>query len=529
MSLTVGMLTAAAFGGLLLAVVGYLMAALRFRAREADLAGRLQKAQELADNDRGHLTQKLDALESQLATLRPLEAQLASEQSRSNRLQQDLEEGRTELKALRGEVERLTREAAVLQTQREQQDTALREQKEFLKNSSDSLNQQFENLANKVFEQKGKQFTEANQTTLDGILKPLKEQIAGFQSRVNEVHDASTKSHSSLQQAITGVKDLSLKIGEDANNLTTALKGNSQQRGAWGEAQLQRTLEMSGLVEGDHYTTQDSFTDDAGKTKRTDFVIRLPEGRQLIIDSKVTLNAYERAVAAETPELYDKAMAEHIVAVRKHIDDLASKDYTNLTGLKSPSYVLMFMPLESAYIEALKYNSELFQDGFNKQVVLVSHTTLIPILRTVANLWMLERSNAEAKEISDMAADIYNKVAGVAEHLRSLGGSLATVGNHFNKTVVALAGKQGLFGKVEKFEKVSTRVTKALPDLEPRDLELDTSRLDLIVEPIEDPEVALIAREPDLALASEIKLVQGEDDADADADADAHADDNAVQ
>ena len=406
-------------------------------------------------------------------------------------MQRDLEELKAERQLLRASLEKQTSQAVTLATEREQQEENLRAQKEFIKNSSESLNQQFENLANKVFEQKGKQFAETNQTTLGGILKPLQEQIAGFQSRVNEVHDASTKSHTSLQQAIDGVKDLGLKIGKDASNLTTALKGDSQQRGAWGEAQLQRTLEISGLIEGDHYTMQDSFSDSAGKVKRTDFLVRLPEDRQLIIDSKVTLNAYERTIAAETPEQYERAMTEHVLAVRKHIDELASKDYTRLTGMKSPSYVLMFMPMESAYIEALKHNKELFQYGFNKQVVLVSHTTLIPILRTVANLWMLERSNAEAREISDMAADIYNKVTAVAEGLRNLGGSLTTVGNHYNKAVVALAGKQGLFGKVEKFEKISAKISKALPDIEPRDFELETGRLDLVLEPIDEPDSAL--------------------------------------
>ena len=473
-------------GGLLLAALGYLIAATRFRTKLTQLEGRLDTHQELATAEKNHLSQQLADREEQLAVMRPLESQLSAEQARTASLQTALNDARAERDELRRGAEQLTKEAAILKVQREQQEQTIKDQKDFLRQSSEALQQQFENLANKVFEQKGKHFAQTSQTTLDGILSPLKEQIAGFQSRINEVHDASTKSHSSLHQAIIGVKDMGLKIGEEANNLTTALKGNSQQRGAWGEAQLQRTLELSGLVAGDHYTTQDSFTDDAGRAKRTDFVIRLPEGRQLIIDSKVTLNAYERAVAADTPELYQQAMAEHIIAIRKHIDDLAAKDYTKLTGLKSPSYVLMFMPMESAYIEALKHNAELFQYGFNQQVVLVSHTTLIPILRTVANLWMLERSNAEAREISDMAADIYNKVAAVAENLRSLGGSLTTVGNHFNKTVVALAGKQGLFGKVEKFDKVSTRISKTLPELEPRDLEIDTGRLDLLIEPIEE-------------------------------------------
>ncbi|MDG1012421.1 MAG: DNA recombination protein RmuC [Luminiphilus sp.] len=474
----------------LLATQQHDAAAKVLRDREDDCL-RLEKEKEFFDLEKKRLLDQLTEYSGELSTLREGQAELSAAKARTTSLQRDLEELKAERQLLRASLEKQTSEAVTLATEREQQEESLRAQKEFIKNSSESLNQQFENLANKVFEQKGKQFAETNQTTLGGILKPLQEQIAGFQSRVNEVHDASTKSHTSLQQAVDGVKDLGLKIGKDASNLTTALKGDSQQRGAWGEAQLQRTLEISGLIEGDHYTMQDSFSDSAGKVKRTDFLVRLPEDRQLIIDSKVTLNAYERTIAAETPEQYERAMTEHVMAVRKHIDELASKDYTRLTGMKSPSYVLMFMPMESAYIEALKHNKELFQYGFNKQVVLVSHTTLIPILRTVANLWMLERSNAEAREISDMAADIYNKVTAVAEGLRNLGGSLTTVGNHYNKAVVALAGKQGLFGKVEKFEKISAKISKALPDIEPRDFELETGRLDLVLEPIDEPDSAL--------------------------------------
>lgn len=474
----------------LLATQQHDAAAKVLRDREDDCL-RLEKEKEFFDLEKKRLLGQLAEYSGELSTLREGQAELSAAKARTTSLQRDLEELKAERQLLRASLEKQTSQAVTLATEREQQEENLRAQKEFIKNSSESLNQQFENLANKVFEQKGKQFAETNQTTLGGILKPLQEQIAGFQSRVNEVHDASTKSHTSLQQAIDGVKDLGLKIGKDASNLTTALKGDSQQRGAWGEAQLQRTLEISGLIEGDHYTMQDSFSDSAGKVKRTDFLVRLPEDRQLIIDSKVTLNAYERTIAAETPEQYERAMTEHVLAVRKHIDELASKDYTRLTGMKSPSYVLMFMPMESAYIEALKHNKELFQYGFNKQVVLVSHTTLIPILRTVANLWMLERSNAEAREISDMAADIYNKVTAVAEGLRNLGASLTTVGNHYNKAVVALAGKQGLFGKVEKFEKISAKISKALPDIEPRDFELETGRLDLVLEPIDEPDSAL--------------------------------------
>jgi DNA recombination protein RmuC len=245
---------------------------------------------------------------------------------------------------------------------------------------------------------------------------------------------------------------------------------------------------MSGLVEEAHFEAQTSFKDVDGKQKQTDYLIKLPDGKHIIIDSKVTLNAYDRVVSADTPEAYELAMAEHLRAVRKHIDDLASKDYANLIGMKSPSFVLMFMPIEAAYIEALKHTKDLFEYGYNKGIVLVSHTTLIPILRTVSNLWMIERSNTQAREISDKAGEIYNQVSIIAERLAKLGGTLNTASRQFNSTVKALAGQQGLYGKVERFSKLSTKVTKSLPHLEPVAVDYDTEKLTLI--PIAEVEPA---------------------------------------
>jgi DNA recombination protein RmuC len=297
--------------------------------------------------------------------------------------------------------------------------------------------------------------------------------------------------NTSLNGEIKKVLDIGLQMSKEANNLTSALKGDSQQRGAWGEAQLRRTLEMSGLIEEAHFEVQSAFKDAEGKSKQTDYLVKIPDGKHIIIDSKVSLNPYDRAVGAESPEAYQLAMADHIKAVRKHIDDLAFKDYTNLVGMRSPSFVLMFIPIEPAYIEAIKHNKDLFEYGYKKGIVLVSHTTLIPILRTVSNLWMIERSNAEAREISEKAGEIYNQVCTVAERLGKLGGTLNTVSNHYNETVKALAGKQGLYGKVERFNKLSAKVSKTLPALEPAHMDFESERLSLIVEAIDEaPEQA---------------------------------------
>lgn len=390
------------------------------------------------------------------------------------------------LDAVTQEYQQLVETHTELKTTLEQRDAHFKEQMAQFTETKQALTKEFENLASKIFEEKGKTFTDTSRASIDVMLKPFREQIEAFQKRVNDVHDASIQGNTNLGAEIRKVLDIGLQMSKEANNLTSALKGDSQQRGAWGEAQLKRTLEMSGLIEDAHYEVQSAFKDAEGKQKQTDYLIKLPDGKHIIIDSKVALNAYDRAVSAETPEEYQLAMADHVKAVRKHIDDLASKDYTNLIGMRSPNFVLMFMPIEPAYIEALKSNKDLFEYGYKKGIVLVSHTTLIPILRTVSNLWMIERSNAEAREISEKAGDIFNQVCIVAERLEKLGGTLSTVSNHYNNTVKALAGQQGLYGKVERFNQLSAKVSRSLPHIEPSHVDFETERLTMIVEPIED-------------------------------------------
>ena len=389
-------------------------------------------------------------------------------------------------KELQQQWHQLSSEHTKLKTTLQKGEDHFQEQLAQLSDTRKSFTQEFENLANKIFDEKGKTFTHTSQTSIDGLLKPFREQIEGFQKRINDVHDAALQGNTNLNAEIRKVLDIGLKMSNEANNLTSALKGDSQQRGAWGEAQLQRTLEMSGLVADAHYEVQSSFKDAEGKTRQTDYLIKVPDGKSIIIDSKVSLVAYDRAVSAESPEQYMLALTEHVKAVRKHIDDLSSKDYTNLVGMRSPDFVLMFMPIEPAYIEAMKHNKDLFEYGYQKNIVLVSHTTLIPILRTVSNLWMVERGNAEAREISERAGQIYNQVSLVAERLARLGATLNTASTHYNNTVTALAGKQGLYGKVERFNKLSAKVSKTLPQLEPAHMDFESERLSLIVEPVEE-------------------------------------------
>ncbi len=458
-----------------------------FQEQVTDLRQRLSALQELADE----LLLEGSRLKDELATegkrakgLETSEREVREQLADAKRTLAEHAQSYDELQAL---YQQLSTEHTELRTTLQRREEHFTEQMLQLADTRKSLTQEFENLANKIFEEKGKAFTHTSQASIDSLLKPFREQIEGFQKRVNEVHDASLQGNTSLNSEIRKVLDIGLQMSKEANNLASALKGNSQQRGAWGEAQLRRTLEMSGLVEEAHYEVQSAFKDAEGRQKQTDYLVKLPDGKHIIIDSKVSLVAYDRAVGAESPEEYQVAMGEHVKGVRKHIDDLAFKDYTNLVGMRSPSFVLMFMPIEPAYIEALKSNKDLFEYGYKKGIVLVSHTTLIPILRTVANLWMVERSNAEAREISEKAGDIYNQVCVVAERLSKLGGTLSTVSNHYNDTVRALGGKQGLYGKVERFTKLSAKVSKTLPQLEPAHMDFERERLSLIVESIDEP------------------------------------------
>lgn len=346
------------------------------------------------------------------------------------------------------------------------------------------LKNEFKSVSEEIIKDRQKMLAEQNKEGVGALLKPLQEQIQGFQKRVNEVHSENIKDNSTLKAEIDNVRRMGLQMQEEASNLTTALKGDSQQRGAWGEAQLERTLELSGLIANDHYVKQTSFVDDSGQRKQTDYLIKLPEDKCIIIDSKVSLNAYEKACSGETDQ-QQAAMRLHVVAVRKHIDDLASKDYVSLSAVHSPDFILMFMPIEPAYIEAMKHDPELFAYGYRKNVILVSHTTLIPILRTVANLWMLERSNKEARQLGDAANDIFNSVATVSERLEALGKTLGTVSSHYNKTVTAISGKQGLQGKVKRFTELSSKASKDMPELEHKHYEFETNRLEAeaLIEP----------------------------------------------
>lgn len=421
-----------------------------------------------------------------LANAARIDRELAASDATAHNLHERLEEWRTEMAAKDAEIRRI----AQLYEEAQQQLTHLRavhteklasfeQMKTSFHESRDQLKAEFQNLANQILEEKGRSLAQHSQTSLDALLKPLREQIEGFQKRVNQVHDETLKGNVTLGGEIRRVLEIGLKMSAEANNLAGALKGDKKTTGNWGEVQLERALELAGLVKGDHYDAQAPFRDGDGNNRQPDFIIRLPDGKHMVIDSKVSLVDYERALAAEDEAESLVALDAHVRAVRNHIDDLSRKDYSNLVGMRSPGFVLMFMPVEPAYIHAMKHNRQLFDYGYRRNVILVSYTTLMPILKTVANLWIMARSNEQAHEISDRAGDIYNQVAIVAERLKKLGETLATASRHYNSAVTAVAGQQGLYGKVSRFGELSARANKAMPAMEPLHVDLEAQKLDM--------------------------------------------------
>ena len=413
--------------------------------------------------------QELTALQAEVVT-QTTAAALASERSLT------LE---TELASLQQELSGLNAQLSAQNATLSERATHHENQVKWVEESRTTLRTELEVIGQKLLSSSGKALETTNQKSLDSLLKPLAEKIDQFQTRVNQVHTDMVRNSASLSEQIKHLESVGVSMSGEAQNLTRALKGDKKLVGNWGEAQLEKTLELAGLRRGEHYDAQVAIKDERGDRHLPDFIIRLPEGRNLVIDSKVSLVDYERAVTAETDPERASALEAHAKAVKNHIDGLSAKDYANLPGMESPDFVLMFMPVEPAYIEVMRGHRELFNHGYQKNVVLVSHTTLMPILRTVANLWMVEHSNREAKEISERAGDIYNTVCLLGERLLSLGASISTTANKYNEAVKAVQGKQGLIGKVSRFQSLSQRANKSFPDgLSPIEPDIDVARLE---------------------------------------------------
>lgn len=353
---------------------------------------------------------------------------------------------------------------AELQTRMHEQMKNAEEKLALLKDAEARLINQFENLAGKIFDERNRQFTEHNKTSLDHIVKPLREQLGEFKQRIETVYDNENKDRISLREEIISLRRDTAQMNQEALNLTRALKGDKKTQGNWGEMILETVLEKSGLRKGIEYETQGAFRDENNKLFKPDVIVRLPEDKDIIIDSKVSLLAYERHCSTDDDEERIAALKEHTEAVRTHIKSLSTKDYSGLKGLRSLDFVLLFMPIEAAFIAAFQADERLFTDAFEHKIIVVTPTTLLATLRTIENIWRYERQNENARAIADKAGIVYDKIRGFVEDLDKLGKQLSTVHTTYDGVMNKLTqGNGNLIRQASSFVDLGVKVKKPIP------------------------------------------------------------------
>lgn len=311
----------------------------------------------------------------------------------------------------------------------------------------------FENIANKILDKKSSKFTQKNKENLELLLEPLDKDIRNFRKKIEEMHEKDISQHASLKEFLKNLQVTQNKLSQEAQNLTTALKGDTKKQGDWGEFILERTLEASGLVKGVEFSMQQSFDH-----KRPDAIIYLPENKSIIVDSKVSLTAYERYISSENDEHQRQSIKEHLISVKKHVDELSKKDYSSIEQINSPDFVLLFIPIEPAFGLALREDKELYQYAFDRKIVLVTSTTLMATIKTVANLWKLEKQNKNANDIANRAGLLYDKFVGFIKNLDEIGDSLQKANAAHEKAIRKLSvGSGNLLGQVSKLQKLGVR------------------------------------------------------------------------
>ncbi|MFU0923099.1 DNA recombination protein RmuC [Kluyvera sichuanensis] len=404
-------------------------------AEERDVYGELSAAkQQIAQNT--HWREECELLNNELRNLREI----------NSSLEVDLREVTT-----------------LLETTRQHGDEKYR----LMLNSEQRLSEQFENLANRIFEQSNRRVEEQNRQSLHGLLTPLREQLDGFRRQVQESFGQEARERHTLAHEIRNLQQLNAQMAQEAVNLTRALKGDNKTQGNWGEVVLTRVLEASGLREGHEYETQVSINTDANSRMQPDVIVRLPHRKDVVVDAKMTLVAYERYFNAEDDYTRETALQEHIAAVRNHIRMLGRKDYQQLPGLRSLDYVLMFIPVEPAFLLALDRQPELISEALKNNIMLVSPTTLLVALRTIANLWRYEHQSRNAQHIAERASRLYDKMRLFVDDMSAIGQSLDKAQDNYRQAMKKLTtGRGNLLTQAEAFRHLGVEVKREInPEL----------------------------------------------------------------
>lgn len=416
------------------------------RRRADTLEDRLQDAQAAYHN----ALNERDVAQEQTKQLPILQARL-------EKMDKQLETHRTELGISQSELSALTVRLA------EERKAAV-EKLKILEDAKERLSKEFEVLANRIFEDKSDKLLKRNKQSLETTLNPLREQLTGFRKKVEDVYDKETRERVSLLHEVNSLKELNQKMSADALNLTRALKGDNKLQGNWGELVLERVLEDSGLKKGREYELQKSFSATDGQRRLPDVIVHLPDARDLVIDSKVSLIDYDRYCAEEDEEQKQFALQAHIQSMRRHVKSLSFKDYASLEGIRTLDFVFVFVPIEPAFLLAFEHDQSLFQEAYDRNVIVVSPTTLLATLRTVQNLWRYDDQNKNAEKIARLAGGLHDQFALVLESMDDMGRQLEKANGSFDTMMKRFTqGKGNLVNRTKELEKLGAKTKRQIP------------------------------------------------------------------
>lgn len=415
---------------------------------------------------KGDFQQKFTALERiKQDEINSLDKEKSIINEKYTSLQEANEKSIIEVSAERSRNEELTARIATAEADYKNLKEKLDSQKSELENIQKKFTTEFENIANKILKNNSLEFTQVNQKNIKEILNPLKDKIQTFEKKVEDTYQKGIKDQTDLKAELKKLYDLNSRISEEANNLTKALKSDSKKQGNWGEFILERVLERSGLVKGQEYDTQITARNEQGELIRPDVIIKLPENKHIIIDSKVSLLAYEAYVNEEEQDKRNVFLKQHVDSIKTHIKGLSEKNYQNATLFDTPDFVLLFMPIESAFSAAIQYDSDLFNFAWEKKIVIVSPTTLLATLRTVASIWKHEKQTLNALEIARQGGALYDKFVGFLKDLENLGLQINRVSKTYDDARNKLVdGTGNLIKRVEDLKKLGAKASKSLPE-----------------------------------------------------------------
>lgn len=412
-----------------------------------------------SNSEKAGLEERINGLISQLEQLK-----LQQQQERLS-FEKQLQQVSLERENIRIEKESLAIQLSKKETDFENLWERNKEQKQEVEQLQEKFTKEFENLANKILEEKSTKFTEQNRENMKNILSPLQDKIHLFEKKVEDTHKESIDYHAALRQQILGLQVMNEQMSKETINLTKALKGDSKIQGNWGELVLERVLEKSGLEKGREYEVQQSFTNEEGSRVFPDVVINLPDGKKMVVDSKVSLVSYERYVNEEDNPLRLVHLKEHVNSIKRHVEQLGDKNYHDLYQIESPDFVLLFIPIEPAFAIALNEDAFLYNKAFEKNIVIVTPSTLLATLRTIDSMWSNQKQQENAYEIARQAGALYDKFEGFVNDLVKIGKKMdeakSEYGNAMNKLV---DGKGNLVNSIEKLKKMGAKAKKALPE-----------------------------------------------------------------